>query len=221
ILELFPVLGERRNQFAGTLSGGEQQMLAIGRGLASAPELLMLDEPSMGLAPALADAIFERIREIHRVRGLTVLLVEQRVVEALEACDHGYVLETGRGALHGPYDTPLSGRAREAGLSRDLAGPAPPRTGTHCGLLDDACPFLDLGLEERFQRRGVARPSSTGSVARTLVTKLRIPNTAAHTRIVSGGAFWPRSQDVNRGMLQLCIENGSLEPYFLSLTTKH
>jgi branched-chain amino acid transport system ATP-binding protein len=108
ILELFPVLGERRNQLAGTLSGGEQQMLAIGRGLASAPELLMLDEPSMGLAPAVADTIFERIREIHRVRGLTVLLVEQRVVEALEACDHGYVLETGRVALQGPYDTLLS-----------------------------------------------------------------------------------------------------------------
>jgi branched-chain amino acid transport system ATP-binding protein len=117
ILELFPILGERRNQLAGTLSGGEQQMLAIGRGLASAPELLMLDEPSMGLAPAVADAIFERIREIHRVHGLTVLLVEQRVVEALEACDHGYVLETGRVALHGPYDTLLSdARVRRAYL---------------------------------------------------------------------------------------------------------
>jgi branched-chain amino acid transport system ATP-binding protein len=117
ILELFPVLGERRNQLAGTLSGGEQQMLVIGRGLASAPELLMLDEPSMGLAPAVADAIFERIREIHRVHGLTVLLVEQRVVEALEACDHGYVLETGRVALHSPYDTLLSdARVRRAYL---------------------------------------------------------------------------------------------------------
>jgi branched-chain amino acid transport system ATP-binding protein len=108
ILELFPVLRERRDQLAGTLSGGEQQMLAIGRGLASAPELLMLDEPSMGLAPAVVDTIFERIREIHRLHGLTVLLVEQRVVEALEACDHGYVLDTGRVALHGPYDTLLS-----------------------------------------------------------------------------------------------------------------
>jgi branched-chain amino acid transport system ATP-binding protein len=108
ILELFPVLAERRQQLAGTLSGGEQQMLAIGRGLASAPDLLMLDEPSMGLAPAVADTIFERIREVHRERGLTVLLVEQRVVEAIELCDHGYVLETGRVALHGPYDTLLS-----------------------------------------------------------------------------------------------------------------
>ena len=108
ILELFPVLAERRHQLAGTLSGGEQQMLAIGRGLASAPDLLMLDEPSMGLAPAVADAIFERIREVHRSRGLTILLVEQRVVEAIELCDHGYVLETGRVALRGPYDALLS-----------------------------------------------------------------------------------------------------------------
>jgi len=108
ILELFPVLGERRHQLAGTLSGGEQQMLAIGRGLASAPNLLMLDEPSMGLAPAVADTIFERIREVHRARELTILLVEQRVVEAIELCDHGYVLETGRVALRGPYDALLS-----------------------------------------------------------------------------------------------------------------
>jgi branched-chain amino acid transport system ATP-binding protein len=68
----------------------------------------MLDEPSMGLAPAVADTIFERIRELHRVRGLTILLVEQRVVEAIEACDHGYVLETGRIVLQGPYETLLS-----------------------------------------------------------------------------------------------------------------
>ena len=108
ILELFPVLGERRHQLAGTLSGGEQQMLAIGRGLASAPNLLMLDEPSMGLAPAVADTIFERIREVHRARELTILLVEQRVVEAIELCDHGYVLETGRVALRGSYDALLS-----------------------------------------------------------------------------------------------------------------
>ncbi len=118
ILELFPVLAERRDQLAGTLSGGEQQMLAIGRGLASAPELLMLDEPSMGLAPAVVDTIFERIREIHRAHGLTILLVEQRVVEALEACDHGYVLEAGRVALHGRYDTLLS----DAGVKRAYLG---------------------------------------------------------------------------------------------------
>ena len=105
ILDLFPVLAERRNQLAGTLSGGEQQMLAIGRGLASAPELLMLDEPSMGLAPAVVDSIFERIGQIHRDHGVTILLVEQRVAEALESCDRGYVLETGRVVLEGPHDT--------------------------------------------------------------------------------------------------------------------
>jgi branched-chain amino acid transport system ATP-binding protein len=102
IFALFPVLHERRHQLAGTLSGGEQQMLAIGRGIASGPRLLMLDEPSMGLAPAMADAIFERIDELHRQDGLTILLVEQRVAEAVQSCDFGYVLETGRVVLAGP-----------------------------------------------------------------------------------------------------------------------
>ena len=100
---LFPILAERRDQLAGTLSGGEQQMLAIGRGLASSPRLLMLDEPSMGLAPAIADAIFERIEQIHREDRVTVLLVEQRVAEALESCDRGYVLDTGRVAQSGTH----------------------------------------------------------------------------------------------------------------------
>ena len=108
ILTLFPILQERRDQLAGTLSGGEQQMLAIGRGLASAPELLMLDEPSMGLAPALVDAIFERIHQIHTEHGLTILLVEQRVAEALESCDRGYVLETGRVVMQGKHDDLVS-----------------------------------------------------------------------------------------------------------------
>jgi branched-chain amino acid transport system ATP-binding protein len=101
IFQLFPVLSERRRQFAGTLSGGEQQMLAIGRGLASSPKLLMLDEPSMGLAPAIADFIFEQLIEIRRRTKLTILLVEQRVAEALESADHGYVLEAGRVVLEG------------------------------------------------------------------------------------------------------------------------
>jgi branched-chain amino acid transport system ATP-binding protein len=101
IFALFPVLAERRDQLAGTLSGGEQQMLAVARGLASSPRLLMLDEPSMGLAPTIADAIFERIQEVHRTDGLTILLVEQRVAEALESCDRGYLLDTGRVALEG------------------------------------------------------------------------------------------------------------------------
>ena len=117
ILELFPVLAERREQLAGTLSGGEQQMLAIGRGLASAPELLMLDEPSMGLAPAVVDLIFERIHQVHREQGLTILLVEQRAAEALESCDRGYVLETGRVVLEGPHDTLMADpRVRQAYL---------------------------------------------------------------------------------------------------------
>ncbi len=101
IYALFPVLAERRSQYAGTLSGGQQQMLAIGRGLASSPKLLMLDEPSMGLAPVVTDAIFERIQQLHREDALTILLVEQRVAEAIEHCDFGYVLETGRVALSG------------------------------------------------------------------------------------------------------------------------
>jgi branched-chain amino acid transport system ATP-binding protein len=102
ILRWFPVLAERRNQLAGTLSGGEQQMLAIGRGLASSPRLLMLDEPSMGLAPTIADLIFEKLLEIRKHAKLTILLVEQRVAEALESADHGYVLEAGRVVLEGP-----------------------------------------------------------------------------------------------------------------------
>ena len=101
IFALFPILFERRHQLAGTLSGGEQQMLAIGRGIASMPRLVMLDEPSMGLAPAVADAIFERITELHRQDGLTILLVEQRVAEAVQSCDFGYVLDSGRVVLAG------------------------------------------------------------------------------------------------------------------------
>jgi branched-chain amino acid transport system ATP-binding protein len=108
IFGLFPVLAERRSQAAGTLSGGEQQMLAIGRGIASSPRLLMLDEPSMGLAPAVADLIFERIGELHREDGLTILLVEQRVAEAVQSCDFGYVLEAGRVVLQGSHQTLLA-----------------------------------------------------------------------------------------------------------------
>ena len=108
IMEIFPMLAERRDQLAGTLSGGEQQMLAIGRGLAAAPDLLMLDEPSMGLAPTIVDAIFDRIEYIRRTQGLTILLVEQRVAEALELCDRGYVLETGRTIMQGSHDVLMS-----------------------------------------------------------------------------------------------------------------
>src|SRR5215204_4163373 len=105
IFTWLPILAERRNQFAGTLSGGQQQMVAIGRGLASSPKLLMLDEPSMGLAPAIADFIFDRLIEIRRQSRLTILLVEQRVAEALESSDHGYVLEAGRVVLEGDNRT--------------------------------------------------------------------------------------------------------------------
>jgi branched-chain amino acid transport system ATP-binding protein len=108
IFQLFPRLKDRAKQLAGTLSGGEQQMLAIGRGLASAPRILMLDEPSLGLAPAVADAIFEVVEQVHRERGLAILLVEQRVAEALESCDRGYVLESGRMVLTGTHDTLIS-----------------------------------------------------------------------------------------------------------------
>ena len=87
---------ERENQIAGTLSGGEQQMLAIGRALMSRPKFLMLDEPSLGLAPLLVKAIFEKIAEINRQQGITILLVEQNANLALEISHFGYVLETGR-----------------------------------------------------------------------------------------------------------------------------
>jgi len=100
VFKLFPRLHERRMQLAGTLSGGEQQMLAIGRGLLSKPKLLVLDEPSLGLAPFLVDEVFETIQKINR-EGATILLVEQNVNYALAISNRGYVLETGRIVLSG------------------------------------------------------------------------------------------------------------------------
>ncbi len=100
IFEIFPVLKERMNQKAGTLSGGEQQMLAIARGLMSKPKLLMLDEPSLGLMPMLVSAIFDTIRQIN-AEGTTILLVEQNVREALELASRAYVLQTGNIILKG------------------------------------------------------------------------------------------------------------------------
>jgi branched-chain amino acid transport system ATP-binding protein len=97
---LFPRLKERRKQIAGTLSGGEQQMLAMSRALMSNPKLLMLDEPSMGLAPILVDQIFDIIKELHAA-GTTILLVEQNASKALEIADRAYVLETGNITLSG------------------------------------------------------------------------------------------------------------------------
>jgi branched-chain amino acid transport system ATP-binding protein len=100
VYELFPILKERKKQIAGTLSGGEQQMLAIARGLMSRPKLLMLDEPSFGLAPKIVEQMFELIKEINN-QGISILLVEQNVWNALEIADRGYVMETGKIVLEG------------------------------------------------------------------------------------------------------------------------
>ena len=102
VFGIFPRLKERLRQTAGTLSGGEQQMLAIGRALMGNPRFLMLDEPSLGIAPRLVTTIFEKIVEINRTHGLTILLVEQNAKLALEVSSYGYVMETGRIVLEGP-----------------------------------------------------------------------------------------------------------------------
>jgi branched-chain amino acid transport system ATP-binding protein len=116
---LFPRLKERRRQSAGTLSGGEQQMLAVGRGLMSAPKLLMLDEPSLGLAPLVAGMIFKTLREINKT-GTTVLLIEQNAHAALETADYGYVLETGVIAMHDTCTAlAADNRIRKAYLGED------------------------------------------------------------------------------------------------------
>ncbi len=109
IYALFPRLAERRNQTGGTLSGGEQQMLAIGRALMSRPMLLLLDEPSMGLAPLMVEKIFETVRMVSS-QGVTVLLVEQNAKLALEASDRGYVMESGLIAVAGESDSLLANR---------------------------------------------------------------------------------------------------------------
>lgn len=101
VYTVFPKLAERRYQRAGTLSGGERQMLAIGRALMSNPKLLMLDEPSLGLAPAVIDALYETLDRLHR-EGLTILLAEQAIEMALEVADYAYVLQVGRSVLSGP-----------------------------------------------------------------------------------------------------------------------
>ncbi|HJU15774.1 MAG TPA: ABC transporter ATP-binding protein [Stellaceae bacterium] len=102
IYDTFPVLKERRNQAAGYLSGGEQQMLVIGRALMSDPKVILLDEPSLGLAPLLVAEIFDIVARLRDERGLTVLLVEQNAALALDIADHGYVMENGRIVLEGP-----------------------------------------------------------------------------------------------------------------------
>jgi branched-chain amino acid transport system ATP-binding protein len=101
VYELFPRLAERKHQLAGTLSGGEQQMLAIGRAMMMRPRILFLDEPSLGLSPLLVKEIFETIRHINRSQGTTILLVEQNATMALKVCHRGYVMENGRFVLDG------------------------------------------------------------------------------------------------------------------------
>ena len=103
VYAIFPRLAERKKQLAGTMSGGEQQMLAVGRGLMLKPRLLMLDEPSLGLAPVMTDVTFEKIAEIHKM-GTAILLVEQNVSRALSLVDRAYVLESGRVIMHGKSD---------------------------------------------------------------------------------------------------------------------
>jgi len=125
VFGLFPRLKERGQQLAGTLSGGEQQMLAIGRALLSRPRLLLLDEPSMGLAPRMVREIFAHIAGLRKKFGLTILLVEQNARGALGVADRGYVLETGRIILQGPSEELLSNKdVQRAYLGRSPEGEA-------------------------------------------------------------------------------------------------
>ena len=118
VYELFPVLGERRTQKAGLFSGGEQQMLAIGRAMMSRPRLLMLDEPSMGLSPIMTQLIFDTIKELQQ-QGTTILLVEQNALAALDLSDHGYVVDLGATTLDGPGKELLADqRVRDAYLGQ-------------------------------------------------------------------------------------------------------
>ncbi|MEW6719562.1 MAG: ABC transporter ATP-binding protein [Thermodesulfobacteriota bacterium] len=123
VFALFPALAGRRKQQAGTLSGGEQQMLAIGRALLSSPKVLLLDEPSMGLAPKVVKEIFGHIAKLRKERGMTILLVEQNARGALSIADRGYVLETGRVVLQGTSEELLSNRdVQRAYLGREREG---------------------------------------------------------------------------------------------------
>ena len=124
VFAIFPRLAERRRQRAGTLSGGERQMLAMGRALMSEPKLLMLDEPSLGLAPTIVDSLYETLHRLHR-EGLTLLLAEQSVLLALEIADYAYVLQTGRTVLEGPA-AQLENDPQVQRIYLGIAGDAPP-----------------------------------------------------------------------------------------------
>lgn len=120
IYQLFPRLEERRKQLAGTMSGGEQQMLAIGRALMANPKMLLLDEPSMGLAPLVVQEIFRVLEKLRNDNGTTILLVEQNAKAALKLADRGYVLETGKVILEGPADELLeNAEVKRAYLGKD------------------------------------------------------------------------------------------------------
>jgi branched-chain amino acid transport system ATP-binding protein len=122
VFALFPILRERRNQRGGTLSGGEQQMLAIARALMSRPRLLLLDEPSLGLAPLIVKQIFDAIGEINRTQGMTVLLVEQNAFNALRLAHRGYVMQNGRIVLTGTGAELLANRDVRAAYLEGAAG---------------------------------------------------------------------------------------------------
>ena len=126
VFEYFPILQERRRQHAGYLSGGEQQMLAIGRALVSEPKVILLDEPSLGLAPLIVESIFGIIRRLKEERGQTVLLVEQNAALALDLADHGYVMENGRIVLEGPAAEPAGESGDQGVLSGPERGRCPP-----------------------------------------------------------------------------------------------
>jgi branched-chain amino acid transport system ATP-binding protein len=120
VYTLFPRLEERRKQLAGTMSGGEQQMLAIGRALMANPKLLLLDDPSMGLAPLVVQEIFRVLEQLRRDNGTTILLVEQNAKAALKLADRGYVLETGKVILEGPADELMeNAEVKRAYLGKD------------------------------------------------------------------------------------------------------